>query len=39
MRVLCEQKRALAQAILHGQSEAAILNQEIVDDLPAPLGD
>ena len=39
MRVLCEQKRALAQAILHGQSDAAILNEQIVDDLLAPLGD
>ncbi len=39
MRVLCEQKRALAQAILHGQSESAILNPEIVDDLLAPLTD
>jgi SNF2 family DNA or RNA helicase len=50
MRVLCEQKRALAQAILHGQGvdargssreqqEPAILSQEIVDDLLAPLGD
>jgi superfamily II DNA or RNA helicase len=39
MRVLCEQKRALAQAILHGQGEAAIANPQIVDDLLAPLAD
>jgi superfamily II DNA or RNA helicase len=39
MRVLCEQKRALAQAILHGQTEAAILSEQIVDDLLAPLAD
>jgi superfamily II DNA or RNA helicase len=39
MRVLCEQKRALAHAILHGQAETAILNEQVVDDLLAPLAD
>jgi superfamily II DNA or RNA helicase len=39
MRVLCEQKRALAQAILHGQTDNAILSEQIVDDLLAPLSD
>jgi hypothetical protein len=38
MRVLCEQKRALAQAILHGDmSSAPKLTEQVVDDLLAPL--
>jgi superfamily II DNA or RNA helicase len=38
MRVLCEQKRALAQAILHGDFGAgARLTEQVVDDLLAPL--
>jgi SNF2 family DNA or RNA helicase len=38
MRVLAEQKRALARAILHGQADQATgLTEELVDDLLAPL--
>ncbi|HEX6242731.1 MAG TPA: C-terminal helicase domain-containing protein, partial [Polyangiales bacterium] len=38
MRVLCEQKRALAQAILHGDvNHAARFTEQVVDDLLAPL--